>query len=97
MREFLDDGGVEFRPATAADERWRDERTRREVMTRLAHAPWLDAHGVVVRVQGGEVRLEGTVCSARMALAIKDVAASCPGVLAVRDRLRIVAAPDPLL
>jgi osmotically-inducible protein OsmY len=94
MREFLDQGRIEFRPATRRDDEADDARIRADILARLAGAPWLDARAVAVRVTGGVVRLEGRVPDRRMARAIKEVAAGCGGVRGVAEHLRVAHPPD---
>lgn len=91
MRQFLDDGGVEFRPAVG------DARIRAEILSRLAHSPWLDSRGVDVRVSGGDVRLEGRVPERQTARAIKEIAARCDGVRGIDERLRVARPRDRTL
>ncbi|HSD43649.1 MAG TPA: BON domain-containing protein [Burkholderiales bacterium] len=91
MREFLDDGRIEFRPAR------RDAQIRAEILSCLARAPWLDTRGVAVRVERGEVRLEGSVPERRTAQAVREIAARCAGVRSVAAHLRVARRPDPHL
>lgn len=84
MREFLDDGRVEFRPAPSDD-----AQIRAEILSRLKMNPWLDASGVDVHVFGGQVRLEGRVPERKTARAIKEIAARCAGVRSVEERLQV--------
>ena len=88
MHEFLDDGRIEFRPAR------RDAQIRADIVSRLARAPWLDTRAVEVRVERGEVRLEGRVSDRRIARAIKEIAAHCAGVRGVHERLHVARAYD---
>jgi osmotically-inducible protein OsmY len=91
VRAFLDDGRVEFRRAR------RDAQIRAEILSCLARTPWLDTRAVDVRVERGEVRLEGRVPERRMAQAIKEIAARCAGVRGIDGRLRIARPRDTRL
>jgi osmotically-inducible protein OsmY len=91
MRQLLDDGRIEFRPAR------RDAQIRAEILSCLAHSPWLDTRGVHVRVVGGEVRLEGRVPERKTARAIKEIAARCTGVRGIEERLQVARPGDRLL
>jgi osmotically-inducible protein OsmY len=88
MREFLDDGRIEFRPAR------RDTQIRADILSCLARAPWVDSRAVEVRVERGEVRLEGSVPERRTARAIREIAAQCAGVRGVAERLRVAGRRD---
>jgi osmotically-inducible protein OsmY len=88
MREFLDDGRIEFRPGR------RDAQIRADILSCLARTPWLDTRAVEVRVERGEVRLEGRVSERRMVRAIKEIAAHCAGVRGIDARLRVARHPD---
>jgi osmotically-inducible protein OsmY len=80
MRQFLDDGRIEFGPAQSDD-----AQLRAEIVSCLARSPWLDARGVEVHVFGGQVRLEGS----KTARAIEEIAQRCEGVRGVDERLRV--------
>jgi osmotically-inducible protein OsmY len=84
MREFLDDGRIEFGPARSDD-----AQIRAEILSCLAKSPSLDTRGVDVHVFGGQVRLEGRVPERKTARAIKEIAARCAGVRSVEERLRV--------
>jgi osmotically-inducible protein OsmY len=84
MRQFLDDGRIEFGPAQSDD-----AQLRAEIVSCLARSPWLDARGVEVHVFGGQVRLEGSVPERKTARAIKEIAQRCEGVRGVDERLRV--------
>ena len=88
MREFLDDGRIEFRPTR------RDAQIRANILSCLAGAPWLDTRAVAVRVERGEVRLVGSVPERRTAQAIREIAARCAGVRNVAEHLRVAPRPD---
>jgi hypothetical protein len=67
-----------------------DERLREDICERLMESP-LDASEVEVKVQDGEVTLEGTVRSRNEKRAIEDVAGSVRGVHDVHNRIRVNA------
>jgi hypothetical protein len=66
-----------------------DERIRDDVCDRLTLAPGIDASDVDVRVENGEVTLEGTVGSRYEKREAEDVAERVPGVGDVHNRLRV--------
>jgi hypothetical protein len=66
-----------------------DERVRRDIWDRLNYSDEVDANEVSVRVENGEVTLEGTVESRAMRGVAEDIAAKVPGVTAVRNALRV--------
>lgn len=66
-----------------------DERIREDICDRLADDPHLDASGMEVRVQDGEVILEGNVDERRMKHRIEDMCDSVSGVKDVRNNMRV--------
>lgn len=70
---------------------WRptDERIRDNVNELLTDHDDVDATDVEVRVENGEVTLDGTVASRWEKRLAEDIAASCRGVYDVHNRLRI--------
>jgi hypothetical protein len=66
-----------------------DQRIREDVCDRLMQDPEIDATGLTVNVQGGEVTLEGTVDSKNAKRLAEDVAEDVPGVREVNNRLRV--------
>lgn len=72
-----------------------DERILDEVADRLAHNGEVDARDVRLKVDGGEVRLEGWVESRPLKFLVEDLAASVRGVIDVDNRLRVGSAPGP--
>src|SRR5262245_54927123 len=66
-----------------------DERLREEVCERLTADPDVDASGLGVSVQSGEVTLEGNVRTRRMKRAAEDCVESVSGVQQVHNRLRV--------
>jgi osmotically-inducible protein OsmY len=91
MRSFLDDGRIEFRPAKAAPGRGPrgDASIRAAILEEIGQLPWLDFRRIAVRVDRGEVALEGEVAERGLRFALREIAARCEGVRAVHDRLRI--------
>ena len=71
----------------------RDADIREEVCERLWADPEVDVGEVIVTVEHGLVRLEGTVPNRAMKHRIEDVTAACPGVADVENRIR-VSRPD---
>ncbi len=66
-----------------------DERIWEDVCERLTQHGQLDASGIEVRVENGEVTLEGIVSSREAKRMAEDTAESVPGVRDVHNRLRI--------
>lgn len=71
-----------------------DGRMREDICDVLMRASSLDTRNVTVAVSDARVVLEGTVPERRMKHAIEDLAAACPGVQEVENRVR-VQAPAP--
>jgi hypothetical protein len=71
-----------------------DERIREDVCNRLTEAGHVDAGDIGVRVENGEVTLEGTVDSRREKRLAEDLAAEVRGVRDVENRLRVAAHAD---
>jgi len=65
-------------------------RIHEDICERLLHALHIDSSDVSVHVEQGTVTLEGTVPTRRMKYAIEDIAADCPGVQDVDNRIRVV-------
>jgi hypothetical protein len=65
-----------------------DERIREDVNDRLADDPRLDASEIEVRVENGEVTLDGTVDSREARRRAEDLADSVSGVSYVQNNLR---------
>jgi osmotically-inducible protein OsmY len=101
MRSFLDDGRIEFRPASSTPGAARlaggrsDTSIRAEILDSIARAVWLDLGRVAVTVDRGEVILEGEVAERRLQVALREIAARCRGVRAVHDRLRVPGKAAP--
>lgn len=68
-----------------------DARIHDDVCERLAHHRDVDATEILVKVEGGEVTLTGTVVTRFMKYAAEDAAAEVMGVHDVHNRLRIPA------
>lgn len=66
-----------------------DERIREDICDRLTSHGELDVSDVDVKVEGGEVTLEGRVDSRRVKHAIENVADSVLGVLDVHNHVRV--------
>jgi hypothetical protein len=66
-----------------------DSRIHEEVCERLSDAGDLDAGGIEVRVEGGEVTLEGTVPDRSSKRLAEDIAESVRGVRETHNRLRV--------
>jgi hypothetical protein len=70
---------------------WRraDERIYEDINEALTRHPDIDATGIEVTVEGGEVTLGGEVDDRRMKRLAEDVAERCSGVRDVHNRLRL--------
>lgn len=68
-----------------------DERIHEDVCERLTQHGQIDASNMEVKVENGEVTLEGTVEDRRTKRMAEDVAEAVPGVRDVHNRLRIGA------
>ncbi len=66
-----------------------DARMREDIRDVLMRARSLDTRNVTVAVSDARVVLEGTVPERRMKHAIEDLAAACPGVQDVENRVRV--------
>ncbi len=66
-----------------------DERVTEDVNEQLMHADDIDASDIEVRVQNGEVTLEGTVPERGMKHRAEDVVERCSGVKDVDNRIRV--------
>ena len=67
-----------------------------EVCEALSEDGDVDASGMEVKVEGGEVTLSGTVPERDMRRQAEDIAAACRGVRDVHNRLRVEEpAPEP--
>lgn len=94
MRNFLDDGRIEFgsrnapNPVSEAD-RIDDEVILAEVTECIALTPLPEPTDIAVSVIDGEVLLEGRVPSAQLRSALYDRVARCRGVRVIRDRLHV--------
>ena len=93
MHSSVDEGRIEFRPATAGTRRpagpGSDASIRAEILGEIARVPWLDLRGVAVSVDRGEVLFEGEIPERRLRIALREIAARCCGVRAVHERLRV--------
>ncbi len=66
-----------------------DERIREDLCERLWRDDHADVSEVSVDVKDGTVTLQGTVRERRMKHRIEDIAAACPGVRDVENRIRV--------
>ncbi|MEK0084342.1 BON domain-containing protein [Benzoatithermus flavus] len=66
-----------------------DERIREDVSDWLTDDAWIDASDIEVRVENGEVTLDGTVNSRRARRRAEDIAESVSGVSYVQNNLRV--------
>lgn len=66
-----------------------DERVWDDVGQRLMDDPWLDATDIDVRVEEGEVTLDGTVDSRAAKRRAEDIADSVSGARHVQNNLRV--------
>ena len=66
-----------------------DERIREDICERMWADSSLDVGDVEVHVREGVVHLDGTVRLRRMKHDIEDIAANCPGVEDVENRIRV--------
>ena len=103
MHSSLDDGRIEFRPAsppTPGAARLAglrgDGLIRADILHEIARVPWLDLAGVSVTVSRGEVLFEGDIPERRLRVALREIAARCRGVRAVHDRLRVARSAGSL-
>jgi osmotically-inducible protein OsmY len=103
MHSSLDDGRIEFRPAspvTPGADRSAGHRSdasiRAEILDEIARAPWLELDGVAVAVDRGEVLFEGEIPERRLRIALHEIAARCRGVRAIDERLRVARGSGPL-
>lgn len=66
-----------------------DESIFEETCGRLSDSGWLDASDIEVRVENGDVTLEGTVADRRAKRLAEDLVADVRGVWDVHNRLRV--------
>ncbi len=66
-----------------------DERIREDVCDRLTEDHELDASDIDLKVEAGEVTLEGTVDHRRFKWLAEEIASSCSGVVDVHNHLRV--------
>ncbi len=67
-----------------------DQRVKGDVSDQLTAHPRLDARGITVEVNDGEVTLTGTVDSRQAKRTADDIADSVPGVKDVHNQLRVL-------
>jgi hypothetical protein len=66
-----------------------DDRIREDVCDRLTDHDDIDASEITVKVEGGEVTLEGTVDDRRLKWMAEELVSSCSGVREVHNQLRL--------
>jgi hypothetical protein len=66
-----------------------DDRIREDVCDRLSWNDEVDATDISVRVESGEVMLEGSVATRHMKRLATDIAEAVPGVLDVHNTVRV--------
>lgn len=66
-----------------------DERIREDVCDRLTEDHDIDASDIDLKVEAGEVTLEGTVTERRLKWLAEEIASSCSGVVDVHNHLRV--------
>jgi hypothetical protein len=72
-----------------------DDRIREDVSDRLELHGEIDASEIEVRVESGEVTLEGTVSDRLTKRLAEDVVEDCPGVKQVHNRIRVQGETAP--
>ena len=71
------------------DYRRSDERIREEICQHLTEHGWIDASDVEIRVENGEVTLEGTIDTREAKRLAYDIVDVVPGVTDVHNRLTL--------
>lgn len=66
-----------------------DQRILEDVSDRLTDDAWIDASGIEVQVEQGEVTLDGRVDTRSARRRAEDLAATVPGVIHVQNNLRV--------
>jgi len=66
-----------------------DDRIKEDIYEKLMRDDRIDPHDVVVEVSAGVVTLLGSVAHRQMKHWIEDIAADCPGVKDVENKLRV--------
>lgn len=87
-------GAVDEGPWRPAPNTLHDDRIEADLKLRLTQAADIDASQIEVRVQAGEVTLEGRIATREMKHQATALAERVPGVLSVKNRLHI---DQPLL
>lgn len=72
-----------------------DESIFEDACGRLSEHGWLDASHIVLRVENGEVTLEGTVENRRAKRLAEELVAAVHGVWDVHNRLHVPRAAEP--
>jgi hypothetical protein len=66
-----------------------DDRIREDICDRLTEDHDIDASDIDIKVEGGEVTLEGTVEERRLKWLAEEIASRCSGVVDVHNHLRV--------
>lgn len=66
-----------------------DERLAEDINEQLMHSDDIDASDIDVKVEGGEVKLEGTVTERWMKHQVEDLVERCSGVKDIDNRIRV--------
>jgi hypothetical protein len=83
------EGEQSFRGRGPRGYRRSDERIREDVCDRLTEDHDIDASDIDVKVESGEVTLEGTVDARRSKWLAEELASRCSGVVDVHNHLRV--------
>lgn len=83
------EGEQSFRGRGPKGYRRSDERIREDICDRLTEDPEIDASDIELRVESGEVTLEGTVEERRLKWLAEEIASRCSGVADVHNHLRV--------
>ena len=82
-------GEQTFRGRGPRDYKRSDDRIREDVCDQLTEDHEVDASNITIRVDKGEVTLEGTVDDRRVKWMAEEIASRCSGVVDVHNHLRI--------
>jgi hypothetical protein len=82
-------GEQSFRGRGPRDYKRSDDRIREDVCDQLTEDHEVDASNITIRVEKGEVTLEGTVDDRRVKWMAEEIASRCSGVVDVHNRLRV--------
>jgi hypothetical protein len=90
IARWSSEGEQSFRGRGPRGYRRSDERIREDVCDRLTEDHDIDAGDIDVKVEAGEVTLEGTVDERRRKWLAEEIASRCSGVVDVHNHLRVV-------